>query len=141
MKKNPKIIAGLAVLAVLLALLALLLTQMIPTIGEVRREMSLTPTPLPAVPDTARAVAVNPADPTAEPPLQHGSRGDEVLKLQTRLQQLGYYHGELDGQFGAGTQEAVIAFQKANGLAADGMAGEETRRILYSNDAKAYGAE
>lgn len=140
MKKNPKIIAGIAALVVLTALLAFLLTRLIPTIGEVRREMSLTPTPLPPVPDTVRAVAIDPAAPTAVPALQNGSRGERVLELQTRLKTLGYYDGELDGQFGAGTQMAVLAFQQENGLAADGLAGEETLRVLYSDEAKSHTA-
>jgi len=138
-EKNPKTIAGLAGLAVLVILAAVLLTQMIPTIGEVRREMSLTPTPLPPVPDTVRAVAVNPDQATPEPPLSNGSRGEKVLKLQTRLQELGYYQGEIDGQYGPGTQGAVVDFQKMNGLDTDGLAGEETQRVLYSDQARRNG--
>ena len=49
---------------------------------------------------------------------------------------LGYYADEIDGQFGAGTKAAVIDFQKANGLEADGMVGSETKAILYSPQAK-----
>ena len=134
MKKNPKVIAGLIGIAVLLGLLVFLVTQMIPTIGEVQREMSLTPTPLPPAPDTVRAKDVF-AEVTAEPPLHSGSQGEKVWKLQERLQALGYYTDAVDGQFGPGTREAVIAFQKKNGLDADGMAGEETQRVLYSDEA------
>ena len=54
MKKNPKAIAGIIGIAVLLALCAVLAVYMYPTIREVQREMSLTPTPLPPVPDTVR---------------------------------------------------------------------------------------
>ena len=135
MKKNPKTIAGIIGIAVLVALGIILATHMIPTIREVRREMSLTPTPLPPVPDTVRERNVV-ADVTPEPPLRNGSQGEKVWKLQERLKILGYYPGEVDGQFGPGTKEAVIAFQKKNGLDADGMAGEETQRVLYSDDAK-----
>lgn len=134
MKKNPKTIAGLAGIAVLLVLGVILATQMIPTIQEVQREMSLTPTPLPPVPDTVRAKDIE-AVVTAEPALHNGSKGEKVWKLQERLQALGYYQGQVDGQFGPGTQEAVIAFQKKNGLLADGMAGEETQAVLYSDEA------
>ena len=134
MKKNPKAIAGIIGIAVLLGLLVFLATKMIPTIGEVRREMSLTPTPLPPVPDTVRAMDVFPEE-TAEPALHNGSQGEKVWKLQERLQALGYYTDAVDGQFGPGTREAVIAFQKKNGLDADGMAGEETQRVLYSYEA------
>ena len=113
MKKNPKLIGGLSALAVLVILGAILLTQMIPTIREVQREMSLTPTPLPEMPDTVRARAVSEAV-TAKPPLHNGSRGEEVRSLQSRLKDLGYYMGEVDGQFGEGTREAVVAFQRNN---------------------------
>ena len=141
MKKNPKIIAGVAVMAVMLAAGGILLARMIPTIREVRREMSLTPTPLPAMPDTVRARNVLPDAPTPEPALSTGSHGDKVTALQTRLRDLGYYQGEIDGQFGPGTREAVIAFQRQNGLDADGLAGEETQRVLFSDRAIPRNAE
>ena len=131
MKKNPKVIAGVAALAVLVILGAILLTQMIPTIGEVQLELSLTPTPLPQMPDSVWAEVVNPAEPTPEPPLSSGSRGEKVEELQKRLQALGYYDGEIDGQFGPGTKAAVVDFQKNNGLDTDGLAGTETLNLLY----------
>lgn len=136
MTKNPKMIAGVAALAVLVILGAILLTQMIPTIGEVRREMSLTPTPLPQMPDSVWAEVVIPSGPTPEPPLSNGSHGEKVEELQKRLQELGYYDGEIDGQFGPGTRSAVVGFQKNNGLDADGLAGTETLSLLYSQDVK-----
>ena len=134
MNKNPKAIAGIAGIAVLLVLGVILATQMIPTISEVRREMSLTPTPLPPVPDSVRAKDIA-AEVTPEPALHNGSKGEKVWKLQERLRDLGYYTGEVDGQFGVGTQEAVVNFQKKNGLDTDGLAGEETQRVLYSEQA------
>ena len=136
MKKNPNVIAGVAALAVLVILGAILLTQMIPTIGEVHLELSLTPTPLPQMPDSVWAEVVNPAEPTPEPPLSSGSRGEKVEELQKRLQALGYYDGEIDGQFGPGTKAAVVDFQKNNGLDTDGLAGTETLNLLYSQEAK-----
>ena len=136
MKKNPKVIAGVAALAVLVILGAILLTQMIPTIADVQLELSLTPTPLPQMPDSVWAEVVNPAEPTPEPPLSSGSRGEKVEELQKRLQALGYYDGEIDGQFGPGTKAAVVDFQKNNGLDTDGLAGTETLNLLYSQEAK-----
>ena len=136
MKRNPKLIAGIIGIVVLLAGCAVLAVYMIPTIREVRREMSLTPTPLPPVPDTVREKNVI-TDVTPEPPLRNGSQGEKVRELQERLLELGYYQGEVDGQFGPGTKEAVIAFQTRNGLDADGLAGEETQRVLYSEEAVA----
>ncbi|MBQ6514167.1 MAG: peptidoglycan-binding protein [Clostridia bacterium] len=96
--------------------------------------MSLTPTPLPPVPDTVREKAATDMV-TPEPALHNGSQGEKVWKLQERLQVLGYYTDAVDGQFGQGTRDAVIAFQKKNGLEADGYAGEETQKVLYSEDA------
>ena len=134
MKRNPKVIAGTAGIVVLLVLCVILAVKMIPTIAEVQREMSLTPTPLPPAPDTVRAEEIFPAV-TAEPALHNGSQGEKVWKLQERLQELGYYMDAVDGQFGPGTRDAVTAFQQKNGLDADGMAGEETLKVLYSEEA------
>ena len=67
--------------------------------------------------------------------LQKGSRGDDVLALQLRLQELGYDPGTADGIYGSGTKEAVRAFQKRNSLSADGMAGQQTQARLYAADA------
>jgi peptidoglycan hydrolase-like protein with peptidoglycan-binding domain len=136
MKKNPKVIAGLAAIAVMVILGVILMTQMIPTIREVQLEMSLTPTPLPQMPESVWAAAIDRSEPTPEPPLSSGSRGEKVEELQKRLQALGYYSGDIDGQFGPGTRDAVVAFQRNNGLEADGLAGTETLNVLYSQNAK-----
>ena len=53
-----------------------------------------------------------------------------VKWLQTRLNELGYYHGYIDGKFGNGTDTAVKAFQNARGLKADGWVGVLTTKEL-----------
>lgn len=63
--------------------------------------------------------------------LKYGDSGSRVTEMQTALKKLGYYSSSIDGRFGAGTQRAVIAFQKANGLTADGLAGTRTLELLY----------
>lgn len=141
MVKNPKTVAGLIVLVLLLAALGYVASRMIPTIRETRLEMSLTPTPEPAWPASVMHITPDPAAPTPEPVLRTGSRGEAVKNLQSRLYTLGYYQGEIDGQFGAATKEAVMLFQRANGLDADGIVGAETREILFSSNAKPYTAE
>ena len=55
-----------------------------------------------------------------------GSRSQEVVQIQTKLKRWGYYNGEIDGIFGTATKNAVIYFQKKNGLVADGIAGPKT---------------
>ena len=57
---------------------------------------------------------------------QFGSKSSEVVEIQKRLKQWGYYSGEIDGIFGTATKKAVISFQKKNGLVADGIAGSKT---------------
>jgi len=59
-----------------------------------------------------------------------GSRGDEVIQIQTRLKRWGYYNGAIDGVYGQGTYQAVRKFQANNGLAVDGVAGKQTLAAL-----------
>lgn len=66
--------------------------------------------------------------------LRQGSNGGEVREVQRRLKQWGYYTGAVDGVFGAGTKKAVIAFQKKNGLTADGVVGMATYKALGMNN-------
>ena len=62
--------------------------------------------------------------------LKQGASGGEVREVQRRLKLWGYYNGSVDGVFGAGTRSAVIAFQKKNGLKADGVVGKSTYKAL-----------
>lgn len=62
--------------------------------------------------------------------LSSGSRGETVALIQQRLKDWGYYTGEADGIFGRGTHQAVMAFQRKNGLDADGLVGEKTATAL-----------
>lgn len=69
--------------------------------------------------------------------LSYGSSGDNVKKLQTKLNAAGY-NLAVDGGFGAKTQAAVKDYQKKNGLAVDGVVGSETWGSL--NTAKSSAA-
>ena len=57
---------------------------------------------------------------------RYGSRGQEVINIQTRLKKWGYYKGVVDGIYGYQTYTAVKLFQSKNGLVADGIAGPKT---------------
>ncbi len=59
-----------------------------------------------------------------------GSQGEEVRSIQTALQEQGYFSGTIDGIFGEQTRAALIKFQSANGLSADGIAGTKTLTAL-----------
>lgn len=65
------------------------------------------------------------------PGLQEGSRGDDVIRLQRALRASGQSLS-VDGQFGAQTKAAVVAYQKRVGLAADGVVGPQTRAALQA---------
>ncbi|MBD9279876.1 MAG: peptidoglycan-binding protein, partial [Clostridiales bacterium] len=62
--------------------------------------------------------------------LQKNDKSDNVRRLQQALTQLGYYSGTVDGSFGSGTKAAVSAFQQANSLTVDGIAGSATIALL-----------
>jgi putative chitinase len=69
--------------------------------------------------------------------LQLGDSGDDVTALQQALQGKGFSPGTIDGQYGGGTQAAVIAFQNSEGMLADGVAGPRTLNALGLADSPA----
>ena len=71
-----------------------------------------------------------PPDPGADGTLELNDSGDSVLTLQQRLVELGYWMGEPDGTYGQLTRQAVMAFQKVEGLSRDGVAGPATQERL-----------
>ena len=68
--------------------------------------------------------------------LRQGSRGPDVITLQYLLNVIAEYYPGIpaptqDGIFGSGTQQSVVAFQRAMQLTPDGMVGPLTWRTLY----------
>lgn len=91
-----------------------------PTPGLTIADENATPTPAPTVSFTKK--------------LQYNkSRGDEVTLLQTRLTELGYYSGNISGNFLGHTRNAVKAFQQQNALTVDGIVGENTWNALFND--------
>jgi peptidoglycan L-alanyl-D-glutamate endopeptidase CwlK len=74
------------------------------------------------------------------PVLKRKSTGPGVIALQTRLKELGFNPGEIDGQFGQATTAALIAFQQSRGLKGDGEAGPQTMRALQLDVGTSAGA-
>lgn len=102
-------------------------------------------TPVPVTP----AQPADPAQPAPETAarqpqisgkLSVGSQGDQVQNLQQKLKDLGYHQGRTDGVFDEVTRGSVIAFQAAQGLTQDGIAGRRTLGRLYAAPAPAAGA-
>ena len=64
--------------------------------------------------------------------LKKGSKGAAVTELQRLLTEKGYNTKGIDGVFGSNTDQAVRQFQKASGLAVDGIVGNSTKNALGS---------
>ncbi|MCS6779911.1 MAG: peptidoglycan-binding protein [Geminicoccaceae bacterium] len=65
------------------------------------------------------------------PILRRGARGHEVEQLQRLLARAGFAPGPIDGRFGAATEAALVAFQRAHGLLADGVCGPVSWGALF----------
>ncbi len=93
-----------------------------------------------APPTASPTPTVAPVTPTPTPAsLQLGFTGSEAVRsVQRRLKALGYYKGSVDGDFGPATEAAVKAFQKANGLTADGKVGKQTLAKMNAKTAISY---
>lgn len=98
-----------------------------------RVEETATPTPTPTPKPTPTPTPYKSVWTT----LRKGMKNDDVKLLQENLILLGYLSGKADGTYGDQTVEAVTAFQKANKLTADGVAGAATQKLLFSGNAVA----
>lgn len=72
-------------------------------------------------------------DTTGSKRVQYGDTGDLVKQAQARLSYYGYYQGEINGKFGNEMEQAVISFQRRNGLSTDGVIGTKTWAVLDGN--------
>jgi len=95
-----------------------------------------------ATPTAAVAFTATP-EPTIEPTptirIEKGQDGEDVMLLQKRLMELGYLDiDEPTSHFGNATKYAVELFQRQHELQQDGIAGEQTVALLYSDEAKPY---
>lgn len=74
--------------------------------------------------------------------LKPGDRGKPVRVLQHLLKELGYFEGEIDGDYGGSTQAAVTSFQTSVGLEANGISDPQTwEQIKAAHQAKGESAE
>jgi peptidoglycan hydrolase-like protein with peptidoglycan-binding domain len=81
-------------------------------------------------PRTLAALTGERSLPTNLATLQKGSSGSAVTELQRQLVSWGYDTGGIDGLFGGKTEAAVMALQRARGLAATGVVADRERQIL-----------
>lgn len=78
----------------------------------------------------ASALIVMAGVPQASAAVYWGQSGNEVRRIQQKLKQWGYFTGTVDGVFGQQTYDAVVRFQKKNGLTADGVVGSSTAAAM-----------
>ncbi|HUW03934.1 MAG TPA: L,D-transpeptidase family protein [Acidimicrobiales bacterium] len=96
-----------------------------PSTIEPTTTTTAAPTTTTAAPTTTTTEA-----PPPPPKFGRGDEGSEVLAIQVRLVELGYWLPAADGAYGFLTSQAVMAFQKVEGLARDGIAGPQTLAAL-----------
>ncbi len=64
---------------------------------------------------------------------KHKTSNRTLKNIQIALKNAGFYKGPIDGKIGKGTRRAIRDFQKANGLAVDGVVGKKTWLLLENN--------
>lgn len=101
---------------------------------DVTTTTTAAPTTTTTTPATTTTVAGPSTTTTTVPPpppvLRRGDRGTEVRALQDQLLDRGFDPGPVDGMFGLATEQALWAFQKSWGVAADGLVGPNVRSLL-----------
>jgi lysozyme len=109
------------------------------TVADLQAYVNAQPTPgttagasTTTAPASAPATGSTPtkAQVLALPTLQQGDTGANVTTLQNALAAVGYSPGVIDGNFGPATNAAVVNFQTAQGLTADGIVGPNTQSAL-----------
>ncbi len=70
---------------------------------------------------------------TVAPPPKVLYQREDVLWIQQRLQELGYYSGRIDGAVGAATRDAVKAYQRDQDIRDDGRPTAELREFMWRN--------
>ncbi len=139
MKIRPFTVIMCLLLAAGIAAIAMLAPDTRAAKEKLAIELAATPTPTADVRSMLQVTIAPNTTPAPTPMLiKLGTAGDDVKKMQERLKQLGYYTGTVDGQFGLGTQDAVIRFQTQHGLTADGIVGEGTAKQLYADTAQVF---
>ena len=73
--------------------------------------------------------------------IRYADRGDQVIKLQERLIQLGFLTGEADGQYGKKTETAVLQFHKILIRRAGGNPGSASGRSISAEDLEVLNAD
>jgi putative peptidoglycan binding protein len=129
---SPRALAVLVASAVVLILAVLAAAGVFsssattPTTAQTTTGSATTPTPTQRTPTTPTPAPVT--VPTVV--LKPGMTGADVKALQRALASAGHSPGSVDGVYGPKTEQAVSAFQQAQGITVDGVYGAETQKAL-----------
>jgi len=81
-------------------------------------------------PAAVSAPATKPATTAKTSPARETMTQPTPKQMQRALKRAGYYTGSIDGKLGPKTKDAIVKFQKANGLTPDGIVGRKTWKRL-----------
>ncbi|MDH5281970.1 MAG: peptidoglycan-binding protein, partial [Thermoleophilia bacterium] len=98
--------------------------------AETTTSTTTTTTPTTTAPTTTTPTTIAPTTLPEGVVLRRGDKSEEVRQVQAVLVELGYSTGSVDAKFGPATEQSVRAFQKASGLAEDGVVGPATLSAL-----------
>jgi cell wall-associated NlpC family hydrolase len=138
--KKILLMGGIGAALAAVVLLAVLLPSLTAP-RETVAEATPVPTPVYTVAPTASPTPIptTPPEASVDITLQYGDENENVTILQNRLMDLGYLDiDEATQYFGPATKYAVQLFQRQESLEQDGVAGYETQRLLFSEEAKHY---
>lgn len=113
------------------------------TSGEAKTTTAVSATTTAAVQSTTESTTAQEGETSTTPSRENygyallnvGSSGNEVMLLQQRLSELGYYDQKISGFYGQFTKDAVRLFQEKSAIEATGIADTDTQVLLYSADA------
>lgn len=141
MKKQKKPVLSKPLLIALTVLTAVFLAVVMNSVGGISKSMLPEgPVKIPSSTATPTAEPTAVPTPTPEPsPRTYATlskklateKREDVVLLQNRLKELGFYTGEADGYYRDNTFYAVLAFQRMNGIDKDGIAGPGTQQALF----------
>lgn len=86
----------------------------------------------PAIAEPVIVETPAPEEPVAVSPQIEADRGD-ILWIQERLKELGYYQGSIDGSVGGATRRAIEGYQTDQGIEIDGRPSAELREYMWRN--------
>lgn len=104
-----------------------------PAVAEPAAPVEPQATELEVIPELVTEPAAEAAGELPDLPPAPSYKRDDVIWIQERLQELGYYDGSVDGAFGNATRSAIREYQEDQGVTPDGKPTSELREFMWRN--------